>query len=68
MGAASAGLLPHTGVVTVCDGTPEAERRIERILWNDPVTGVTRHADSGYESAVECVREKRLDLSSLEPN
>ena len=49
----------------VCDGTPEAARRLERVLWNDPATGVMRHADAGYEDAIDCAREHRLKLPSL---
>jgi urocanate hydratase len=53
-------------MVVVCDGTPEAARRIERVLWNDPASGVMRHADAGYEIAIRCAKEKGLDLPSLE--
>jgi urocanate hydratase len=53
-------------MVVVCDGTAEATRRIERVLWNDPASGVMRHADAGYEAAVECATAKGLDLPSLE--
>jgi len=49
----------------VCDGTPAAARRIERVLWNDPASGVMRHADAGYESAIACAREKGLNLPFL---
>jgi urocanate hydratase len=49
-------------MVIVCDGTKEAARRIERVLWNDPATGVMRHADAGYEEAITCAREQHLDL------
>jgi urocanate hydratase len=52
-------------VVIVCDGTPAAARRIERVLWNDPATGVMRHADAGYEAAIECAREQQLNLPFL---
>ena len=65
-GGVGMGFSQHAGVVIVCDGTPEAARRIERVLWNDPATGVMRHADAGYEIAIECAREKGLDLPSLE--
>jgi urocanate hydratase len=51
--------------VIVCDGTPEAARRIERTLWNDPASGVIRHADAGYEEAIACAREHGLRLPSL---
>ncbi len=56
------GYSQHAGVVIVCDGTPAAERRIGRVLWNDPGTGVMRHADAGYELAVRCAREQGLRL------
>ena len=46
----------------VADGTDDAARRLERVLWNDPATGVMRHADAGYDIAVECAREQGLDL------
>ena len=49
----------------VADGTEDAARRLERVLWNDPATGVMRHADAGYEIAVECAREQGLDLPML---
>jgi urocanate hydratase len=52
-------------MVVACDGTPEAARRIERVLTNDPATGVMRHADAGYEEAAACAREQGLDLPSL---
>ena len=49
----------------VCDGTPEADRRIARVLWNDPATGVMRHADAGYKIAQQCAREQGLKLPML---
>jgi urocanate hydratase len=52
-------------MVIVCDGTPEAARRIERVLWNDPASGVMRHADAGYEGAIDCARTHGLKLPSL---
>ena len=52
-------------MVIVCDGTPEAAKRVERVLWNDPATGVMRHADAGYDIAVDCAREFSLNLPSL---
>jgi urocanate hydratase len=51
--------------VIVCDGSPAAARRIERVLWNDPATGVMRHADAGYEIAIECARSQGLELPFL---
>jgi urocanate hydratase len=59
------GYSQHAGVVIVCDGTPEAAEKIERVLWNDPATGVMRHADAGYELAIECAREHGLNLPML---
>ena len=47
------------------DGTPQAGARIARVLWNDPATGVMRHADAGYEIAIDCARENNLDLPGL---
>ena len=61
-GGVGMGYSQHAGMVVVCDGTDEAARRIERVLWNDPATGVMRHADAGYEAAIACAREQRLDL------
>jgi urocanate hydratase len=65
-GGVGMGFSQHAGVVIVCDGTPEAAARIERVLWNDPASGVMRHADAGYEIAIDCAREKGLDLPSLD--
>jgi urocanate hydratase len=64
-GGVGMGYSQHAGMVIVCDGTPEAARRIGRVLWNDPATGVMRHADAGYEVAIECARHHGLDLPSL---
>ncbi|HTR87432.1 MAG TPA: urocanate hydratase [Reyranella sp.] len=64
-GGVGIGYSQHAGMVIVCDGTPEAARRIERVLWNDPATGVMRHADAGYDEAIECAREKGLDLPGI---
>ena len=64
-GGVGMGYSQHSGVVIVCDGTPEADKRIARVLWNDPGTGVMRHADAGYEIAKECAREMGLDLPML---
>jgi urocanate hydratase len=55
----------HSGMVIVCDGSEDADKRLARVLWNDPATGVMRHADAGYEIAIDCAREKGLDLPSL---
>jgi urocanate hydratase len=59
------GFSQHAGMVIVCDGTEAAAKRIARVLWNDPATGVMRHADAGYEIAVECAKEKGLDLPGI---
>jgi urocanate hydratase len=64
-GGVGMGYSQHAGVVIVCDGTPAAAKRIERVLWNDPATGVMRHADAGYPEAVACARERGLDLPSI---
>ena len=64
-GGVGMGYSQHAGVVIVCDGTAAAARRIERVLWNDPATGVMRHADAGYETAIECAREHELKLPFL---
>jgi urocanate hydratase len=65
-GGVGMGYSQHSGVVIVCDGTEAASKRIARVLWNDPGTGVMRHADAGYEDAIQCAREQKLDLPSLE--
>jgi urocanate hydratase len=64
-GGVGVGYSQHAGVVIVCDGSDAAARRIERVLWNDPGTGVMRHADAGYEDAIACARERGLDLPML---
>jgi urocanate hydratase len=64
-GGVGIGFSQHAGMVIVCDGTPEAARRIERVLWNDPATGVMRHADAGYDEAIACAKEKGLDLPGI---
>ncbi|KFG69942.1 urocanate hydratase [Microvirga sp. BSC39] len=64
-GGVGMGFSQHSGMVIVCDGTPEAAKRVERVLWNDPATGVMRHADAGYDIAVDCAREFNLNLPSL---
>ncbi|MED5538079.1 MAG: urocanate hydratase [Pseudomonadota bacterium] len=65
-GGVGMGYSQHSGVVIVADGTPEAARRLERVLWNDPATGVMRHADAGYEIARAAARAHGLNLPSLE--
>ncbi|WP_067105447.1 urocanate hydratase [Sphingopyxis granuli] len=64
-GGVGMGYSQHAGMVIVADGSEAAARRLERVLWNDPATGVMRHADAGYEIAIDCAREKGLDLPSL---
>ncbi|MGZ5079806.1 MAG: urocanate hydratase [Usitatibacter sp.] len=64
-GGVGMGYSQHAGVVIVCDGTPAAARRIERVLWNDPALGVVRHADAGYEQAIEVARKLKLDIPTL---
>jgi urocanate hydratase len=65
-GGVGMGFSQHAGVVIVCDGTAAAARRIERVLWNDPATGVMRHADAGYAEAIACAREQGLNLPMVE--
>jgi len=60
------GYSQHAGMVIVADGTPDAARRLERVLWNDPASGVMRHADAGYDEAIACARDHKLKLPSLE--
>ncbi|MBP7665293.1 MAG: urocanate hydratase [Burkholderiaceae bacterium] len=68
-GGVGMGYSQHSGVVIVCDGTDAAAKRIERVLWNDPATGVMRHADAGYAEAVACAREQGLNLPMIDrPN
>src|SRR5205807_2554455 len=64
-GGVGIGYSQHAGMVIVADGTPEAARRLERVLWNDPASGVMRHADAGYDEAVACAEQSGLDLPSL---
>ncbi len=64
-GGVGMGYAQHAGFVIVCDGSEQAARRIERVLWNDPATGVMRHADAGYQEAEECARLQGLNLPSL---
>ena len=59
------GYSQHSGVVIVADGSAEAAKRLERVPWNDPATGVMRHADAGYEIAQDCAREKGLKLPGI---
>jgi len=64
-GGVGMGYSQHSGVVIVADGTDEAAKRLERVLWNDPATGVMRHADAGYDIAKDAAREHGLNLPSL---
>lgn len=64
-GGVGMGFSQHAGMVIVCDGSPEAAKRIERVLWNDPASGVMRHADAGYDIALDVAREKGLDLPGI---
>ncbi|MBH0003273.1 urocanate hydratase [Pseudoalteromonas sp. SWYJZ12] len=64
-GGVGMGFSQHSGVVIVADGTNEAKERIARVLWNDPATGVMRHADAGYDIARNCAKEQNLDLPML---
>ncbi len=64
-GGVGMGFSQHSGMVIVADGTPEAAQRIGRVLWNDPATGVMRHADAGYDIAIDCAREHGLNLPGI---
>jgi urocanate hydratase len=64
-GGVGMGFSQHSGMVICCDGSEDADRRIERVLWNDPATGVMRHADAGYEIATDCAREHGLNLPGI---
>ena len=59
------GYSQHSGVVIVCDGSEAVDKRIERVLWNDPGTGVMRHADAGYDDAIRCAEEQGLKLPMI---
>ncbi|TPQ52282.1 urocanate hydratase [Prosthecomicrobium hirschii] len=64
-GGVGMGFSQHSGVVICCDGSEAAAKRIGRVLWNDPATGVMRHADAGYDIALDCAREQGLDLPGI---
>ena len=64
-GGVGMGFSQHAGMVVVADGTEDAARRLERVLWNDPATGVMRHADAGYDDALAVAREKQLNLPGI---
>jgi urocanate hydratase len=59
------GFSQHSGMVIVCDGSDDAAERIARVLTNDPAPGVMRHADAGYESAIDCARQQGLNLPGV---
>jgi urocanate hydratase len=65
-GGVGMGYAQHAGLVIVCDGSKEADARIGRVLWNDPASGVMRHADAGYEDAIRCAKEHDLDLPMID--
>jgi urocanate hydratase len=65
-GGVGMGFSQHSGVVIVCDGTAEADARIGRVLWNDPATGVMRHADAGYDEAISCAKTHGLHLPMID--
>ncbi len=64
-GGVGMGYSQHAGMVIVCDGSEAADRRLERVLWNDPASGVMRHADAGYEIAIDCAKQFQLDLPGI---
>jgi urocanate hydratase len=65
-GGVGMGFAQHAGLVICCDGTDAAAQRIRRVLWNDPASGVMRHADAGYDAARECARQFGLDLAAID--
>ena len=65
-GGVGMGFSQHAGVVIVADGSDAAQKRLARVLWNDPATGVMRHADAGYDTAIDCAKEQGLDLPMIE--
>ncbi|MBL4645473.1 MAG: urocanate hydratase [Rhizobiales bacterium] len=64
-GGVGMGFSQHSGMVICCDGSEDADRRLERVLWNDPATGVMRHADAGYDVAIDCAKENGLNLPGI---
>ncbi|SHM67632.1 urocanate hydratase [Roseibium suaedae] len=64
-GGVGMGFSQHSGMVICCDGTKDADERLARVLWNDPATGVMRHADAGYEIAIDCAKEHQLNLPAI---
>ncbi len=67
-GGVGIGYAQHAGMVICCDGTREAVPRIQNVLWNDPASGVMRHADAGYPDAIECAKKNHLDLPAILSN
>lgn len=65
-GGVGMGYSQHSGIVICCDGSEQADKRIERVLWNDPATGVMRHADAGYDIAKQCAKEHQLNLPMIQ--
>ncbi|MCJ8141392.1 urocanate hydratase [Ancylobacter sp. A5.8] len=64
-GGVGMGFSQHSGMVICCDGSADADARLARVLWNDPATGVMRHADAGYQIAIDCAKEHQLNLPGI---
>jgi urocanate hydratase len=64
-GGVGIGYSQHAGLVILADGSPSADQKLARVLWNDPATGVMRHADAGYDDAIACARDHKLNLPSI---
>ena len=64
-GGVGIGYSQHAGMVVVCDGSEDADRRLQNVLTNDPGTGVMRHADAGYQDAIDCANEQGMNLPML---
>ncbi|MDP7065020.1 MAG: urocanate hydratase [Arenicellales bacterium] len=64
-GGVGIGFSQHAGLVIMADGSASADRKLARVLWNDPASGVMRHADAGYEEAIACARDKGLNLPGI---
>ena len=64
-GGVGMGFSQHSGMVICCDGSSDADKRLERVLWNDPASGVMRHADAGYDIALDCAKENNLNLPGI---
>jgi len=65
-GGVGIGYSQHAGLVILADGSPSADQKLARVLWNDPATGVMRHADAGYDDAIACARDHKLNLPSID--